>query len=368
MVRKYVKAASGAAAAGYAGVKRQKYIRKAEGIHTKGRTTNRGNTRRTTKSTPGLIYGSYKSSHEQIVKPPPSGLSHSYASLIYNKKPIIKTEEKLLEPCVQKIVNPIQYIASSGLQGVNINVNLSQNPYNTTLSPSLDNQFSSALRYLNTTGSYVGNPILQAGQRSMKFLVSSMTYSLMMSNMSLGSCEVEIYDLISKVSTASVLLPNSQWTAGLVDEDVSALSPTINQYGSVPTSSKAFNLTWKIVKRTKVELGPGRSHEHLFTQKPNIIMDSEYLRQFNQIKGITSAMMIVQKGLIGDSVVGTTSGVVTTTETKLDCILTTTTTVRAINSIPRHFISINNLTTGATVVNVVNEGSGGISNTVNTEA
>jgi hypothetical protein len=306
---------------------------------------------------------------EEIVTAPASGLSHSYSKMIYKKKPLIRNQDKIHEPTIYETINSGQYLGFGGRQAVNTgSVNFLYAPAPNAFSVNLKSICNVALQYLNTTGTYVGNPAIQANQQSMKFILDSNNTISEFTNQSLGSCELEIYDLVSRVSTAVYIDPTVIWQQGLVNEDVSIISPIQTTIFNTPTSSKAFNLTWKIVKRTKIELGPGRSHEHVWNFKPNVLIDSEHFNIFNQVKGLTTAQMIVQRGLLGDTVVGYMTGAVTTTESKLDFVVRNKTIIRPMQVFPRHYYQVNNLSAGLGNLNIVQEGSGLVVNPQGTEA
>lgn len=323
------------------------------------------------KSATSNYKGKKTKSHtsEQIVKPPPSGLSHSYAKMIYTKKPLVRREDKTHEPTIYETINSGVYLGFGGKQAVNTGtVNFLYATAPNAFSVNLKGICNVALQYLNTTGTYVGNPAVQVNQQSMKFILDSNNTISEFTNQSLGSCELEIYDLVSRVSTATFIDPAVIWQQGLVNEDVSVAAPVQTTIFNTPTSSKAFNLTWKICKRTKIELGPGRSHEHVWNFKPNVLIDTEHFNIFNQVKGLTTAQMIVQRGLLGDAVSGFATGAVTTTESKLDFVVRNKTTIRPMSVFPRHYFQVNNLSSVLANLNIVQEGSGAIVNPQGTEA
>lgn len=333
------------------------------------KTKSKGNKRTTYSKTPGMFYGHKSHVHEQIIKPPPSGLSHSYAKMVYTKKPLVRREDKTHEPTIYETINSGQYLGLGGRQAINTGaVNFLYAIAPNAFSVNLKNICNVALQYLNSVGTYVGSPGLQVNQQSMKFILDSNNTISEFTNQSLGSCEIEIYDLVSRVSTAVYIDPATIWQQGLTNEDVSVVTPTATTIFNTPTSSKAFNLTWKICKRTKVELGPGRSHEHVWNFKPNVLIDTEHFNIFNQVKGLTTAQMIVQRGLLGDTAVGFTSGAVTTSESKIDFVVRNKTIIRPLSVFPRHYVQFNNLSAALGVLNIVQEGSGLVTQVQGTEA
>lgn len=89
-------------------------------------------------------------------------------------------------------------------------------------------------------------------------------------NASESSDTVTIYDIISR-SDCSVAGKNSSpgaaWSYGIDSEGGSSTDYKI--VGSCPTDSVMFNKFYKIVQRTRINMGPGQMHRHEVTFRPN---------------------------------------------------------------------------------------------------
>lgn len=107
-----------------------------------------------------------------------------------------------------------------------------------------------------------------------------------------------VYNLMSKTTKATLVNPDTDWQVGLGDV---AGSGTLarNFPDAKPTASKVFNINWKIVKKTHVELMPGKVHKHTFLFKPQSIVNHEYFANYGQVRGLTYSTMCVAKGAIG---------------------------------------------------------------------
>ena len=105
-------------------------------------------------------------------------------------------------------------------------------------------------------------------------------------------------------------IAQDMWEMGLKDAQINN-TPTVglnnfNLVGCVPTESHKFNRFWRIVKRTTVEIGPGRSHEHVFNHKLDYLLDTETIATDGAehgaicIKGLTTFTFLVVRGQVVD--------------------------------------------------------------------
>lgn len=133
-------------------------------------------------------------------------------------------------------------------------------------------------------------------------------------NQSLDSCKVYIYDLIGKVSVlngGTYYKADDAWADG-VTEQQGANSNTELFPGSTPTHYKLFNHNFWISRVTPVELAAGTSHEHCWYRKINKVYSNDQIANFSYWRGLHQSTMIVHYGLPHDnttleSVVGTVS-------------------------------------------------------------
>nr|WAE42539.1 MAG: capsid protein [Cressdnaviricota sp.] len=310
--------------------------------------TKRPAAKKRTKKT--MSFTKTKPKKEVVIKAPASGLSHSYVSNVYKPQPMGKIYRAISNSSTYEILNPISLVGAGSVQAVGTLVENYK-------SAELSNLFNWAQTYINQSSSKLTSAALGAGQYSFKMYLGSVINVTEFANCSPGGLEVEIYDCVSKVTANAYTSPDTAWTNGITDES-EGFTVSNNQLFSVPTTSKAFNMNWRIVKRTKIELGIGRSHEHTFAHKPNRIIDTEYFNTFNMVKGITAATLFVARGTVGDSLQTNAVGVVGTGNVKLVGVCRKKYISRAVESTPRNYFQQNNLAAAPASLYTQNEGSG----------
>jgi hypothetical protein len=171
--------------------------------------------------------------------------------------------------------------------------------------------------------------------------------------------EIEIFDLVSKVTSFASNSPDTDWTNGLVDMRIDAGVTAITFPYCVPTSSKNFNIGWNIVKRTKVELGMGRSHEHVFNFSPNRMIDTQYAEEYNNIRGVTYQCMVIVRGLLADDTPAFgPSANVSFTRAKVIYVSRAKFISRCVAVKPRNYVQVNTVPISLATTNVQNEASG----------
>nr|WAE42564.1 MAG: capsid protein [Cressdnaviricota sp.] len=332
----------------------------------------------------GKAYKSYKkvtrknkkSSKETIIRPPPSGVSHSYTTLKYKPMKMMKGFRAITGSSTYENLSTFGFTSLSGRQGANVTHNgfngTSGGDMQTIVIPQLQKGYNQSI-YSGTESLVI--PQFQTYQTSFKIILDSLINTSVFTNQSYAACQIEIYDLVSKVTTGVYASPVSVWASGAgtstpegVYELAGIQAASSSMQGSnfpyaVPTTSKAFNMIWKIVRRTKIELGPGRCHEHVYVFKPGRIIDTEYFADFSQVKGITIASMAVVQGLPGDdNTAVNTIGNVNIAPAKIVGVLRTKYVTRSVSSSPRNYNNANSLSNSATVINFVQEGSGAVQN------
>lgn len=279
----------------------------------------------------------------KIIRDPPAGLSTSFTKQIFKRKRFIIDLIKANTNSIYKFNETFNVSCTPGTQSSG---NVSS-PY----------WGLSAITGLVTQGlTVVTQPTLPTTKiQDFKILLKSVTANLVLTNEAPGACEIDIWDLICNCSTSSYATPTSQWVQGLVDEEGPA-TDTVNMLYSIPTMTKRFNLNWKVIKRTRLELGAGRSHRHTCYYRPNIIIDSQYANTFQMIKGVTRAIMVTVKGLPSDTSNTYTVGTVTTGRIKVVGIHDVKYDSCMISSQPKN-INFQN-TIGTSDVYEFNEGAG----------
>lgn len=185
------------------------------------------------------------------------------------------------------------------------------------------------------------NPILGT-QASFKLYLDTVYTTTRFTNFTTTTASVDIYDLLCKNNVVTAGNgPLDLWNSdlGLMKGVGAAPSTAYNQQlGVVPTTSFLFNKYHRIVKRTKVELGPGQSHEHVFVHnaKRSYDLDGNNLSSALttlDIKGLTHYTMLVCNGIVVETGVGT--GVCTTSDIKIGMVTNRRTRVRLLTTSPR---------------------------------
>lgn len=278
--------------------------------------------------------------------------SYSCTTLRYKPTKEIKIAKIVTEPGI------IRYNQSgtevSG-QGVQLAFYYDQMWQGNTVPDSI-NTIAAQLSYLGVNT--IQNLVINANTASNKFWLEEASTETRFTNENTLPCELELYDVISKVTKVAVSIPTADWTNGLVNmqaNTTASIPSNAGVYGSAPTLSKLFNITWKIVKRTKVSLQAGATHKHCFRFYPNRLVDSQYATSYNQIRGITAGTFGVIKGLPCES----TSGFAgpfnqpTTSHAKVIWVATKQFRMRQLFQYPRQLLYVNN----PLPVNQLDEGS-----------
>jgi len=136
---------------------------------------------------------------------------------------------------------------------------------------------------------------------SYKFYLNSCVTTWEGTNMSAGASELTLYTLMCKNTTGLFNDPISDWNEGLDDASGAAGQTLVNaaRIGTKPTSSKLFNMKWKIVDRKKYNVGPGGKVTHTFKFAPRNLIDTEYWGRHYHVKGMTYYIMAVCHGQMG---------------------------------------------------------------------
>lgn len=272
---------------------------------------------------------------EKVVRPAPGGISHSYTSRKLYPGRYSGVIKALGNSQTYNILNTVPVIALFNQQGTAAVGGLwSQN----------------TLQQLYNNGSKTksqpsGGMVLQTYQKSWKMHLESAIITCLFTNTSPNGLEVDIYDCVSKVTTSNFIATDQAWNQGLIDQELVATSTSIKAPYCVPTESKLFNVNWRILKRTRVELAAGSSHEHIFYNKINRQVDAEYCVNYAQIKDITYQQLVVVRGVLVDSSPGvTTANNIGFAASKLLCCVREKYIVRQVQSTPRTSFLTNNLT------------------------
>lgn len=120
--------------------------------------------------------------------------------------------------------------------------------------------------------------------------------SLILSNIYLANCTVDIYDIVARKDNGTVAIggPQNAWSQGNSDE--TAASEYL-KLGNTPFSSDVFNQYYKVLQTTRVVLGGGQMHKHRVNLDVFKKMSASYLTYAGyQLRDLTYSCMIVVHG------------------------------------------------------------------------
>lgn len=139
---------------------------------------------------------------------------------------------------------------------------------------------------------------------SVKFYIHGVTNELRVVNQNKAPSVVTIYYLLAKktVQDATGSHPDVTWDVGNAYKQIGADTEPHSLIGAVPTTSKLFNMDWKIVNKHKISMQPGGSHTSTFTFNPRSVVDKAYFTEHDQIRGLTVHIMMVAHGTLGQTV------------------------------------------------------------------
>lgn len=161
-----------------------------------------------------------------------------------------------------------------------------------------------------------------------RFHLESVVGELLMTNSSLATQYVDIYDIVRKRDQGAsgggsppTADPLSAWRQGVSDQ--TSTSPDFTAWQNVmslPTDSKLFNDWFRVIKRSHVGLQAGSTHRHSVILKPNKIIDTELLQRSNgDLAGYSVYVLVVINGQPA-SIKDEGGAIVTTATTALDCV------------------------------------------------
>ena len=297
------------------------------------------------------VTGSASYNKLQIIKPTTVGMSKSSDVTVYKHK------KKQNIPAVTKLLfSPftVESLTTTGsICGISTQNAFIATPYNFSSNSGIGSPKSityamdKSLSYINAAGNTTSSAKITPGQQSFKFEVSSLNTTLLLQNQAQYQCDLDIYDLVSKVTDELLYDPTLAWTQGLTNIGKGS-SPNAGFLYSVPTTSKVFNTQWRVNKKTSVSLGAGTSHQHTWDFKPNVIIDSEYFNTNTVVKGLSHCVMVVLRSQLADDANSQSIGKIGTSRGKIIGICRVKTILRPINSIPRGYLAVDAIDHSAT--------------------
>lgn len=121
-----------------------------------------------------------------------------------------------------------------------------------------------------------------AGVTNSRYVLESTQGELLITNSSLATAFVEIYDIARKrdanVTTyAWTADPGYAWNQGIINEEPYGSGHTLNDINSSPYDSQPFKDFFKVLKKTRVEMPQGALHRHHVSLKLNMLVSGSVL-------------------------------------------------------------------------------------------
>jgi len=270
--------AFGAVATAYQGVKRLRSYAKTyrkrpnKGIRSKGRPRY-GGSRTKTKT---------KKRSQRSWDRDGNGIAYKTDTLTYKKNRKFKLTEILTQKTTFARLYSGGTTGPQGYQSINAN-----------LTGVTSTDLKSFYTQLNS-----GAPVLPYGA-TVSFNLTQIKYELEFNNCGPATIEMDIYHLIDKNTCDTAQNAKTVWSAGLVAEEGALYVANNENPWMVPTHVKRFNLNWWTRRYTK-SLSPGEKIKLTLIHNVNRVLDWQHLDAYETIRGITSSVMIVQRGTICD--------------------------------------------------------------------
>jgi len=284
-------------------------------------------------------------SHESaIIKSPSEGISNSRTVLAYKMQKINKLWHKISEPTTITV-----NVSGDGESSLNnqVAVGVGTMVYGGPSSSGTSNGIQLNIKELYNqcmlnTGA-TANDTINSFNTIKKLLIDHIWCESLLTSSCSDLMFIDIYDCVSKITQPSLEAPALTWANAIASETANTSGFAVGNYNQNPTQFKKFNIKWKVIKKTRVELGEGRTHKHVFQFKPNRFIDTAYGEEFQQIRGITVSQLLVIRG--GQAVRDVGSGAVGIGSVRLMYEATAKYTVRPTLYTPKKTLFFNNLPT-----------------------
>lgn len=230
-----------------------------------------------------------------------------FNKLTYKPSKGLKSYKQLGNKCIYDTTSTFGYLSNEGVQAVNVLPGgiIAE-------SAEMQSVFENATQNFQTgiaADSYQN--FGQAGYNSIKFSMEKILTELRIINQGPTTAELDIY--ICQIKNSAVgggtSDPKSCWSGGLAHEEANNSNVTQTSAFQVPSASKQFNINWHVIKAIKISLESGREYFHTYDFKPKRIIDSEHYASYQQVKGLSHRIMIVQRGTLGDSSAATAAAI-----------------------------------------------------------
>lgn len=184
-------------------------------------------------------------------------------------------------------------------------INTQKTEYVADIFASIDTQAIMNIAYSNLPGSapLVNNAttiVANAGS-SYKYYLNSCKFQSEWTNMSAGESTLTIYVVMAKNTRSTSFSALDEWNEGMDDASGAAgqAAVSVNTLGSSPTTSKLFNMQWKVVDKQIFKAQAGAKVQYNFNFSPRSLVDSEYWARHTYVKGLTYQIFALAHGQLG---------------------------------------------------------------------
>lgn len=191
-----------------------------------------------------------------------------------------------------------------------------------------------------------------------QFLLESATAEYIMTNSSLATIYVDIYDVVRKrdqSGSSETAGPSAAWFQGVKNETAGGLEDGAAMIGSLPTDSRLFKDYFKVVQRTHIGLTQGGTHRHSIKLKSNELIDTQLLNTSDgDLTGITVYTLVCAYGQPASVPQEEAPSIVTTASGFIDIVRTVRYKYSWVADFSNNFVSLDNLssTAGEQVVSI----------------
>lgn len=242
------------------------------------------------------------------IRPTPGVTSHSLFKAYKSPNAQVKAMKRVGAPNLTEVNFGSQSIAKEGFQNAYITSWLNQTD--------VQNIFTKVPSTSTVQPGYY---------KTTRCVVGSLQGEVMMTNSSLASCYVEIYDIARKRDANKTEFvwtqdPLTAWIRGI--QDSTGLGQTDFQFlKASPFDSQVFKDWFKVVKRTRIELSQGATHKHGVLLNPNKLVDASMPNFVDgDYAGLTMYTMVVFYGQPASVPQENAPAIVTTAQVALDFV------------------------------------------------
>lgn len=195
-----------------------------------------------------------------------------------------------------------------------------------------------------------------------QFVLESAVGEFLITNSTLATMYVDVYDVVRKrdaTSVSSTTSPSTAWNAGVYYQSQGSYGDA-QIINTLPTDSRNFNDYFKVIKRTHLGLSQGATHRHSVILKPNFLADTALLNSMNgDIAGVTVYTLIVAYGQ-PVSVTAEGSTAVSTASGNLDIVKGVRYKFSWVQNNTNNYYAVDNLNTLIGLEEIVSQGAGAI--------